>query len=153
MGLAYSCNENKPNPSALYNQYENEVAGGGENDSQETREAEKKPAIFYQRMLELFCQRYYHDCFNRKYFFDSLIVDSMDVICGNWEDGNIVSWNMIVKGRHSFEGTLKYNDDPFTAFVHDRGNNTYEITFEVTKHYLIGDDEKISATRTMTFYE
>lgn len=134
-------------------------------DSEETeeveddvpKEAEKRPAIFYQRMLEVFCQRYYDDCFKgRSYHSNSIIVDGVDVVQGNWEDGNIVSWNMMVKGRHSFEGIVKnHNDSPFTAFVDELGDNSFKITFCIKRYDIFGDqmDEEETATRTMSYSE
>lgn len=120
------------------------------------KEAEKKPALFYQRLLEQFCQKYYEGCFSRReYHYGSLIVDDVSVIQGNWVDGNVVSWEMLVEGRHSFEGMFKnHNDSPFTAFVNDLGNDSYEITFFIKRYGPFGQlDEEESATRTMTYSE
>lgn len=122
------------------------------------KEAEKRPAIFYQRLLEEFCQRYYGDCFSgRTYHINSLIVDEIQVSSGNWDqEGNIISWNMIINGRHSFEGFVKnHNDSPFEAFVDELGDNTYKISFYIRRYDLFGDqmDEQESATRTMTYSE
>ena len=127
-----------------------------EYQKEEPKEAEKKPAIFYQRLLESFCQRYYNTAFNRTYHSNSIIVDNVSVIQGNWEDGVIVSWNMMVKGRHSFEGFLRnHNDSPFEAFVDELGNDSYEITFCIRRYGPFGEqlEERESATRTMTFSE
>lgn len=116
-------------------------------------DAEKKPQEFYRQLLEQFCRKYYHDCFNRDYFDDSLIVDNMYVYEENREGDCVVSYDMVVVGRHSYEGNIRHNDDSFKAYVFDKGGNTYEVHFEVNKHYLIGDDEAITATRTITFYD
>ena len=116
-------------------------------------EAEKKSPMFYQHLLEQFCRMYYHDCFNRQYFNNSLIVKKISVTSGNFKGENIVSWNMLVEGIHSFKKTQTFNDDSFEAFVDDRGNNVYEVTFVVKKHYLIGNEKEMSATRVMTYSE
>ena len=125
-------------------------------EDEKPKEAEKKPAEFYQRLLEQFCQKYYEGCFSRReYHYGSLIVDKVSVIQGNRVDGNIVSWEMLVKGRHSFEGTFKnHNDSPFTAFVNDLGNDSYEVTFFIKRYgpFEQLEDEE-SATRTMTYSE
>ena len=66
-------------------------------EDEKPKEAEKKPALFYQRLLEQFCQKYYEGCFSRReYHYGSLIVDKVSVIQGNRVDGNIVSWAMIL---------------------------------------------------------
>ena len=126
-------------------------------EDEKPKEAEKKPAIFYQRLLEQFCQRYYSGCFKRReYHSGSLIVDDVSVIQGNWEDGNVISWNMLVEGRHSFEGMVKnHNDSPFTAFVDDLGNNSYKVTFFIRRYDIFGDqmEEEEEATRTMVYSE
>ena len=78
------------------------------------------------------------------------------MIQGNWEDGNVVSWNMKVKGKHSFEGMVKnHNDSPFTAFVDDLGNNTYKVTFFIKRYDMFGDQmkEEEEATRTIEYSE
>lgn len=128
-----------------------------EEEEEEPKEAEKRPRSFYQKLLESFCQRYYNSCFSgRDYHYNSIIVDRMDVIQGNWENGNIVSWNMWVKGRHSFEGSVKnHNDSPFEAFVHELGDNNYEVTFCIKRYDIFGDqmDDEEEATRTITFVE
>ena len=132
-------------------------SGGDEEETVEVKEAEKKPMAFYQRLLEEFCQRYYDGCFKgHEYHYNSLIAEQISVVQGNWENGNIISWEMKIKGRHSFEGRLKnYNDEPFEAFVDDLGNDSYKVLFCVKKRNLLGmeKDEWEEATRTMTYSE
>ena len=148
-----SCNMNKTGPGV--DKFEEEY--NQEEVEEKPKEAEKKPAIFYQRLLEQFCQKYYNGCFSRReYHSGSLIVDEVSVIQGNWEDGNVVSWNMKVKGKHSFEGMVKnHNDSPFTAFVDDLGNNTYKVTFFIKRYDMFGDQmkEEEEATRTIEYSE
>ena len=75
---------------------------------------------------------------------------------GNWKDGNIVSWEMMIKGKHSFKGSFKnHNDSPFEAFVNDLGDDNYEVTFVIKRYDILGDqmDEDEIATRTITFTE
>lgn len=151
LALLTSCMDKKSDVSFSYNSSETEEV------EEEVKEAEKKPRLFYQRLLEVFCQRYYDSCFRgRKYHINSLIADQITVIHGNWEGNNIVSWNMMVKGRHSFEGSFKnHNDSPFEAFVDDIGNDNYEVTFFIKRYDIFGDqmDEQESATRTITYSE
>ena len=128
-----------------------------EYQEEEPKEAEKKPLLFYQRLLERFCQVYYDDCFSgRDYHSGSLIVDDMSVIQGNWENGVIVSWKMLIKGKHSFEGMfVNHNDSPFEAFVDDLGNDSYKVTFFIKRYDIFGDQmsDEESATRTITYVE
>ncbi|MBR0276118.1 MAG: hypothetical protein IJQ76_07915 [Prevotella sp.] len=145
-----SCSGNKSNRSSC-DSYETEYA------SEEVKDAEKKPLLFYQRLLEQFCQRYYNGCYSgREYHYNSLIADEMDVVQGNWENGHVVSWEMMITGRHSFDGRYRnVNDSPFTAFVNDLGNDSYEVTFAIKRIDIFGDemgDEEI-ATRTMSYSE
>ncbi len=147
--LLSSCGDNRP--SSFYDSDEEE------NVEEEVKEAEQKPLLFYQRLLEAFCQRYYEGCFSRReYHYNSLIVDNMSVVQGNWENGNIISWNMMIEGRHSFEGLLKnHNDSPFKAFVDDLGDNSYRITFIIKRYDIFGDQmsDNEEATRTMSYSE
>ena len=156
LSMLFSCGGNKNyRSSSLYETSE------AESQKKEVKEAEKKPLMFYQRLLEQFCQSYYNICFSgREYHYNSLITDNMDVIDGNWDRSGstpvIVSWNMWIRGRHSFEGRFKnHNDSPFEAFVHDIGNNSYKITFVIKRYDIFGDQmsEEESATRTMTYTE
>lgn len=147
-----SCSENKSHrTSTLFDSDETE------NVKEEVKEAEKKPILFYQRLLEQFCQRYYNDCFSgRDYHYGSLIADNISVVQGNWENGNVISWNMMIKGRHSFEGRFKnHNDSPFEAFVDDFGDNSYKVTFIIKRYDLFGDqmNDDETATRTMSYSE
>ena len=80
----------------------------------------------------------------------------VQVVQGNWVGKNIVSWEMMVKGVHSFEGMVKnHNDSPFEAFVNDLGDDNYEVSFYIKRYDVFGDEmeEQESATRTMTFRE
>lgn len=145
-----SCNMNKPDQETGYI-----LVDAEEEIEEEPKVAEKKSALFYQKLLERFCQMYYKGCFDRTYLYNSLVVDDVSVIQGNWEGKDIVSWNMLVKGIHSFEGTLKnYNDISFYAFVDDLGDNSYKVTFFAKKYGLLGEsDEEESATRTISYSE
>lgn len=150
--LLSSCNDSNSNRSSSFFE-----PSKTEDVKEEVKEAEKKPVMFYQRLLEQFCQRYYNSCFNgREYHNNSLIVDNMKVTQGNWENGNIISWDMMIEGRHSFEGRFKnHNDSPFYAFVDDNGDNEYQVTFFIKRYDIFGDQmsEEESATRTITYYE
>ncbi len=122
----------------------------------EVKEAPKKSDMFYQQLLDEFCQRFYKDCFDRTYHSNSLIVDNVSVIQGNWDNGNIISWDMLVKGKHSFKARMRnHNDSPFVAFVYDLGNNKYKVTFSIKRYDIFGDQmsNEESATRTMTYTE
>lgn len=147
-----SCNESKNNQySSLYDSSESG------NEKQEVKEAPKKSEMFYQGLLEQFCLRYYDGCFSgRKYHYNSLIVDKMQVVQGNWENGNIVSWEMLIEGKHSFGGRFKnHNDSPFEAFVNDLGNDTYEVTFIIKRYDIFGDQmkDREEATRKIVYSE
>ena len=127
-----------------------------EYEKEEPQDAEQRPAFFYQNLLEEFCRRYYNSSFNRTYHHNSLIVDGLSVSSANREDGVVKSWNMMVEGRHSFEGFLKnHNDSPFSAFVDEKGDNVFEITFTIKRYDIFGDqmDESEYATRTITYSE
>lgn len=151
-----ACTAGKKDAQSAYNEYQEEVVSEQE-ESDTPHEAPKKPAIFYQRLLERFCQQYYNDCFSRReYRFNSVIVKQVQVVQGNWVGGNIVSWEMMVKGVHSFEGMVRnHNDSPFEAFVNDLGDDNYEVSFYIKRYDVFGDEmeEQESATRTMTFRE
>ena len=145
-----SCEGNTSYSSSSY-------SGEDESEEVEVKEAPKKPIMFYQRLLEEFCQRYYDSCFKgHEYHFNSLVANEMSVVQGNWENGNIISWEMMIKGIHSFEGRIRnFNDEPFEAFVDDLGNDSYKVIFLVKKRNLLGmeKDEWEEATRTMTYSE
>ncbi len=145
-----SCNNiSSPRPSSFYDEPEEEI--------EEVQDAEQRPDIFYQHLLERFCQQYYNDCFNgRDYHSNSVVVDGLHDIGPNRKDGHIESWNMKVVGRHSFEGFMKnHNDSPFEAYVYERGNDSYEITFYIHRYGILGEqlEDTESATRTMTYSE
>ena len=146
-----SCSGSKGSKSSFYDYSDSE------NVENEPKEAEKKPNLFNQHLLEHFCQNYYNNCFSgRDYHYNSLIVDYTEVIDGNWEGNNIVSWNVIVHGKHSFEGSFRnHNDSPFEAFVHDLGDNSYKIEFCIKRYDIFGDQmrEQECATRTYSYYE
>lgn len=145
-----SCgNSNSPRPSSFYDKPEEEI--------EEIPDAEVKPYIFYQHLLERFCQQYYGDCFSgRDYHYNSVVVDGLDVVGPNYKDNHIESYNVKVVGRHSFEGFLKnHNDSPFEAFVDELGDNSYKVSFYIHRYGPFGDqlEERESATRTMTYSE
>lgn len=120
-------------------------------------EAPKKSEKFYQHLLERFCQQYYDDCFKRRtYHNGSLVVKDLSVVQGHFEGENIVRWEMLIEGIHSFEGVVvNYNDKPFTAFVDDLGNDDYKITFSIHRYDIFGEEmsDREDATRTMKFIE
>jgi hypothetical protein len=123
---------------------------------EEVKDAEKKPIIFYQRLLEKFCQEYYNGCFSgREYHYGSLIVDEMSAYESNYENGHVISWNMQVEGKHSFKGVFSnHNDSPFNAFVDDLGNNSYKVLFSIKRYGPFGQlDEYEHATRTISYSE
>ena len=155
-----SCIDNNRNNSSSTDNYvntDNSAEKVQDEPEEQVREAEKKPLKFYQKLLEQFCQNYYNSCFDgREYHSNSLIADHIDVVQGNWKDGNIVSWEMMIKGKHSFKGSFKnHNDSPFEAFVNDLGDDNYEVTFVIKRYDILGDqmDEDEIATRTITFTE
>lgn len=148
-----SCSDSKGyQASSIYESTETESL-----EENEVKEAPKKSEMFYQQLLEEFCQRFYNDCFDRTYHSNSLIVDEVSVVQGNWDKkGNIISWNMMVEGKHSFKAKVRnHNDSPFVAFVDDLGDNTYKVTFSIKRYDIFGDQmsEQESATRTMKFVE
>ena len=152
--VVISCNGGKgDSPSSFYDSSNSEVV----EEIEEVQDAEQKPALFYQRLLEQFCQRYYNDCFSgREYHFNSIIVDATTVVQSHLENGKIVSYEMRVDGRHSFEGFMKnHNDSPFFAFVDDLGDDSYVITFYIKRYGLFGEqlEETENATRTMSYSE
>jgi len=148
----FSCSNSKGHQaSSIYESTETESV-----KEDEVKEAPKKSEMFYQQLLDDFCQRFYNECFGRTYHSNSLIVDEVNVVQGNWDkNGNIISWNMMVKGKHSFKAKIRnHNDSPFVAFVDDLGNNTYKITFMIKRYGPFGQmDEEEKATRTMSFYD
>lgn len=151
-----SCNiNNKPEqtPDQLASGYEQIIA---EEPKEVLKDAEQKPKMFYQRLLEQFCQQYYSSCFRgREYHEHSMIVDGTSVIQGHWDNGRIVSYEMKVDGKHSFEGRFaNHNDSPFYAFVDDLGDDSYKITFFIKRYGPFGPlDDYEQATRTMTYSE
>jgi len=63
---------------------------------------------------------------------------------------------MSFTGRHSFKGRfVNHNDSPFDAYVYDRGDNSYEITFSIKRYDVFGEEMRDSekATRTMSYVE
>lgn len=126
-------------------------------DPEETddyQEPEQRPAIFYQKLLDVFCCRYYNDCFDREYYPNSIDITNMGV-CGYQLDENNrpISWDMIIDGTHSFKGVKTHNNSPFTASVEEIDINTFKVTFYINRYDIFGDpmDEKESATRTMVY--
>ena len=153
LGAVYSCKE-----SSSYNTTETNYNTSTNNNTEQEKpkDAEKKSTLFYQRMLELFCQRYYSDCFSgREYLHNSLVVDDMTVCGVHEEDDRIVSYDMKVTGVHSFKGYVAktYNNSHFEAIVEDLGENTYKITFFKIHYDVFGEAGKDTATRTMTYSE
>ena len=147
-----SCSESKPPRTSSF--YESSV---NEEVEEDIPDAEQKSQMFYQHLLEKFCQQYYDGCFNgRDYHPNSVVIDGLSVISPNRKDNHVDSWNMKGVGRHSFEGFMKnHNDSPFEAYVYERGNDAYEITFYIRRYGLFGEqlEDKESATRTMTYSE
>lgn len=149
IALSSCSNSSSPRPSSFYDKPEEVI--------EEELDAEMKSNIFYQHLLERFCQQYYGDCFSRRdYHYNSVVIDGLDVVGRNYKDNHIVSYNVKVVGRHSFEGFLKnHNDSPFEAYVDELGDNSYKITFYIHRYGPFGDqlEERESATRTMTYSE
>lgn len=104
---------------------------------------------FYERMLETFCQRYYNDCFSRsKYKSHSLRISNIDIRRDD-QDLDYVE----ASGYHSCGGLHGHNDVQFEAFIIEKENDYFEVTFKKDKYLLgkiIGDE---SGTRTMHYVE
>ena len=142
--------QEKGNPQAAK---ANEAAAEAE-DEDYYQEPEKRPAIFYQELLEEFCCKYYKDCFDRKYHPNSLVVNFVDAYEANLDENDrIKGWNMLVKGIHSFKGYKNHNDSPFEASVEEIDKNTFKVTFYIKRYDIFGNqmDKLEEATRTMVY--
>ena len=149
-------------------------ANNGSNVKEEIEELEKEDVVenatkrdklFYQRLLEYFCYHHYTDCFGssyspRIYKENSLVVDGEPTVVDcNMDGDRIVSYNVNVSGKNSWEGYLntKHNDWPFNATIYELGNDQYRITFntpEVKRWPAKGPSKKIlSATRTIEYID
>ena len=104
---------------------------------------------FYERMLEVFCQQYYNDCFSRcKYKSHSLLIERID-IRRDYNDLDYVE----AEGHHASGGLQGNNDISFSATIIEKENDYFEVTFKKDKYLLgkiIGDE---SGTRTMHYIE
>jgi len=132
--------------------YERYSALGTNSYSSSHRDAVRKSESEYERVLEAFCKKYYNDCYDREFHNNSLIVDTMEELSENREDGRIVGWNMKINGRHSFKGYVNHNDSPFEAIVRDKGDGNYEITFSILRYDCFGNQVGSPEKATRTIY-
>ena len=160
--LAFSlCACDEYNKQKAYNEYD-KLFGGGKTEEVEPEpeakpEPEKKSQIFYQKLLERFCEENYSNCFSgRDFISNSLIVDYVTYTPRVNEYGEVVRYDGNVSGEHSFEGRLgkTYSGYKFNAIVSEEEEGYYKIYFQKESwHPIDGKVMDEDATRTMYYQE
>jgi len=136
--------ENTPPPAPLVDPDPSNGGGGGQVVIKEPVR-EPKSDLFYERMLEAFCNRFYKSCFDKDYQPSSLTVES---VVGDVDDGKA-----IVKGTHSYKGMMDHNDVSFEATITLKEENYYNVEFKKTTGLGSYESGSESASRNMRYYE
>ena len=128
-----------------------------EKENEPDPEPEKKSNIFYEKLLERFCEDNYSSCFNGREFINkSLVVNIVDYSPRIDENGKVVRYDGNVRGIHSFKGRLgkTYSDYHFEAYVSEQEEGYYRIYFKKESwHPIDGRVMDEDATRTMYYTE
>lgn len=133
-------------------------------EEEDAQVAPKRSRMFYQNLLEYFCRQYYKECFGglhspRDFSENSVVVtDEPTVTSPNMDGDRIVSWNVHVKGVHSWQGYFdkRHPDWDYEADIKELGDDKYQITFitpEVTTLGKPSKKKKVSATRVVEYSE
>lgn len=169
--LVVSCSDKAP-------QSPNQGTGGGakveepiahseepeEEEPEDVQVAPKKGKLFYQNLLEYFCRQHYKECFGglrspRDFSENSVVVtDEPTVTSPNMDGDRIVSWNVHVKGVHSWQGYFdkRHPDWDYEADIKELGDDKYQITFVTPEVTTLGKPSKkknVSATRVVEYSE
>ena len=144
VGSCEKRSESVPPPTPLVDTTQSNGGGGGQDVIKEPVR-EPKSDLFYERMLEAFCNRFYKSCFDKDYQPSSLTVES---VVGDVDDGKA-----IVKGTHSYKGMMDHNDVSFEATITLKEENYYNVEFKKTTGLGSYESGSESASRNMRYYE
>ena len=125
--------------------------------------APKRDKMFYQNLLEYSCRQHYKECFGglhspRDFSENSVIVTGEPTVTSPNMDGDrIISWNVHVKGVHSWQGYFdkRHPDWDYEADINELGDDKYQITFITPEVYWgkPSKKKKVSATRVVEYSE
>lgn len=138
MFMLTSCDPKDYTPRSMYHKYENYCK------TMDEIEAKKEHSdMFYEKMMDKFCQNHLEECFGVKYVSNSVHINEVVRL-----DDRVT-----IKGTHSYKGKLKtYRDVVFYADISEKDRNLFDVKFTKEIDYMIGENGSESQTLTNISY-